>query len=82
MNKPNVKDLSQIDYSGVQDIEEILKERREQLLDCRRQGGDVKELINSWKQIVFVIDKLSELVDSDNFMLKELLEKSSKMSAV
>lgn len=78
MNKPNVKDLSQIDYSGVQDIEEILKERREQLLDCRRQGGDVKELINSWKQIVFVIDKLSELVDSDNFMLKELLEKIIK----
>ena len=73
--------LSQIDYSGVQDIEEILKERREQLLDCRDRVRC--ERINKFlKQIVFVIDKLSELVDSDNFMLKELLEKSSKMSAV
>ena len=75
---PNVTDLSQLGDSFIEDIEKMLKERREQLIDCRREGKDVKELIDSWKQIVFVIDRLSELTDGENYTLKNLLERIIK----
>jgi DNA segregation ATPase FtsK/SpoIIIE, S-DNA-T family len=81
---PNV-----IDVSAVQDInplidsiKEILDERRKQLVEVRRIKGDTEKLIKAWKQIVFVIDKLSELTNSDKYSLKELIERIIKQERV
>ena len=59
-------------------MKELLDERRSQMAECRRGGGDIKQLMRSWKQIVFVFDKLSEFTDGDNYALKELVERIVK----
>lgn len=80
MNYPNVTDLGQVEdlYSFIDGIKEELEARRAKLLETRRSGGDVDALVRSWKQILFVIDKLSELTESDKYSLKELLERIVK----
>ncbi|WP_223068045.1 type VII secretion protein EssC [Paenibacillus caui] len=80
MQYSNVTDLSQIEdmYSFVESIKEELDGRRSKLLETRKAGGDVNAITRSWKQIIFVIDKLSELTESDLYSLKELLERIVK----
>ncbi|HEX9058740.1 MAG TPA: type VII secretion protein EssC, partial [Clostridia bacterium] len=78
MDMPNVTDLSQVDYSFVDNIKEMLDDRRQQMIECRRSNGDMTELVRSWKQVVFVIDRLSEFTNGDQYSLKELLERIVK----
>lgn len=80
MNLPSVTDLSQVEdmFSLVQEIKDELDSRRTEFNNVRRNNGDIEGLVRSWKQIVFVIDKLTELVDSDQYALKELLERVVK----
>lgn len=78
LNAPNVKDLSAAGDLLIDEIKELLDSRRQQLAACRREQGDLKELVNSWKQIVFAFDKLSEFTESDNYALKELIERIVK----
>lgn len=80
MNEPYVTDLAQIEdmYSFVDGVKEELDARRSKLLETRRAGGDPETLVRSWKQLVFVFDKLSELTEGDQYSLKELLERIVK----
>lgn len=79
MDMPNVTDLSQVeDEEFVDSIKDMLESRRKQLIDCKRSGGDINELMSTWKQVVFVIDRLSELTSSDRYSLKDLLERIVK----
>jgi S-DNA-T family DNA segregation ATPase FtsK/SpoIIIE len=78
MELPNVIDLTEDAPEFIEQIEEMLADRRKQLIECRRDNGNVKELINSWKQIIFVIDRLSEFINSDKDNLKDLLERIVK----
>lgn len=80
MNEPYVTDLAQIEdmYSFLDGVKEELDSRRFKLLETRRAGGDAEALVRSWKQLVFVIDKLSELTEGDQYSLKELLERIVK----
>lgn len=78
MNRPNVKDISDAEDSLIDEIKELLDSRRRQLAECRRMNGDMKELVRSWKQIIFAFDKLSEFTESDNYSLKDLMERIVK----
>ena len=75
MDMENVTDLSGVEHDFIEKMKLMLDERRQQLLDCRRKNGNANEVIRSWKQIVFVIDRLSEFTGSDRYSLKELLER-------
>ncbi|GAA0388109.1 type VII secretion protein EssC [Paenibacillus motobuensis] len=78
MSLPYVTDLAEAEESFIDEMKELLDERRSQMAECRRGGGDIKQLMRSWKQIVFVFDKLSEFTDGDNYTLKELVERIVK----
>lgn len=78
MSMSNVTDISEAEDTIIDEITKILEERRTQLTECRRENGDMKELIQSWKQIIFVIDKLSEFTNSDKYTLRELIERIVK----
>lgn len=78
MNLPYVTDLAETEEAFIEEMKELLDERRRQMAECRREGGDIKQLLSSWKQIVFIFDKLSEFTDGDNYTLKELLERIVK----
>lgn len=63
-----------------EDIEEIvgrlntiIEERREAMNACRKDNGDLKELYESWKQVIVAIDNIIEFVDTADFDLKETL---------
>ncbi|TYQ16044.1 UNVERIFIED_CONTAM: S-DNA-T family DNA segregation ATPase FtsK/SpoIIIE [Acetivibrio alkalicellulosi] len=75
-----VVDVSQIedimDFAG--EIGEKLDDRRNELIECKRSGGDVEELTKNWSQIVFVIDKISEFTDGEMYSLVDLLERVVK----
>ncbi|WP_199613902.1 type VII secretion protein EssC [Paenibacillus alkalitolerans] len=77
---PNVTDLSQVkDMTAlIEGVKSELLTRRAQLQAARRTGGDAVQLVRSWKQIVFVIDRLSEFTNGDLYSLKELLERIVK----
>lgn len=78
--KPGAEDLSRIEdmYAFTEELKEELAARRSQLLAVRRSGGDADALMASWKQLVFVIDRLSEFTAGDQYALKELLERIVK----
>ncbi|WP_159081749.1 type VII secretion protein EssC [Paenibacillus sp. CAA11] len=80
MGLPSVTDLSQVEdmFTLVDEIKEELDRRRSEFNEVRRSNGDVEGLIRSWKQLVFVIDKLQELTDGDQYVFKELLERIVK----
>lgn len=65
-------------YAFTEELKEELAARRSQLLAVRRSGGDADALMASWKQLVFVIDRLSEFTAGDQYALKELLERIVK----
>jgi S-DNA-T family DNA segregation ATPase FtsK/SpoIIIE len=76
---------SVIDITGIQDMSEFVEGitaeielRREQMKEVKKVNGDLEELKDSWQQIVFLIDNLSELTNSDNYSFKELLERIVK----
>ncbi|MDD2234884.1 MAG: type VII secretion protein EssC [Desulfitobacteriaceae bacterium] len=75
MEMPNVTDLAKVGDDFANELLNVLEDRRKQLLDYRRAAGNINELLKSWKQLIFVIDRLSELTRSDNDSLKDLLEK-------
>lgn len=80
MEHPNVRDLSQVEdmFSLVEDLKREIDERRSELVATRQTGGSLTTLYAKWKQIVFVIDKVSEFTDGDQYALKELLERIVK----
>lgn len=73
-----VDDPSVEDYEFNEKLTKIIDERRTQLLELKQKKGDIKELYSSWKQIVIVIDKLTEFLECDRFTLIELLERVIK----
>ncbi len=77
MKLPFVRDISaQTDMNEfVDELVEEIEDRRNQVREVRTSNGDIDALKASWPQIVYVIDKLSELTSSDNYKLKELLER-------
>lgn len=77
---PHVTDLSLLEDmdAWIEDMREELDRRRQQFLEYRMNGRNLEDLIAEWKQIVFVIDQLSELSDSDKYSLIELLERIVK----
>ncbi|TCK90650.1 S-DNA-T family DNA segregation ATPase FtsK/SpoIIIE [Natranaerovirga hydrolytica] len=78
MRLTNVKDVLEMKENFIEEIQDILDTRRKQLIDIRKENGNINHLIRSWKQIIILIDKLSELTNSDNYPLKEFLEKIVK----
>ncbi|NIK77497.1 S-DNA-T family DNA segregation ATPase FtsK/SpoIIIE [Paenibacillus castaneae] len=80
MNQPYTTDLSSVeDMNDFTDsVKEKLNERRSQLLACRMSGGDSAAIMKEWHQIVFVIDRFSELTNNDMYSLHELLERIIK----
>lgn len=80
MSLPGVTDLSQIEdmSSFIDGIKEELEERRSSLLHTRRTNGDVDRLVRSWKQLVFIFDRLSEFTEGSDYSLKELIERLVK----
>ncbi|WP_051569332.1 type VII secretion protein EssC [Alkaliphilus transvaalensis] len=80
MSMPNVVDLSQVEdmYGLIESLTLELDNRREQLKECKMNGGNLEEIYEKWQQIVFVFDNLLEFTDGDNFSLKDLLERVVK----
>lgn len=80
MTEPHVTDLSSLDDMEelIERIKEELDLRRSQLIQCRMSGGNLAELMNEWSQIVFVIDRLSELTSGLMYNFNELLERIVK----
>jgi S-DNA-T family DNA segregation ATPase FtsK/SpoIIIE len=80
MNEPHVTDLSSLDdmEEFIARVKEELDLRRSQLIQCRMSGGNLAELMNEWSQIVFVIDRLSELTSGMMYNFNELLERIVK----
>lgn len=80
MQQPYVTDLSKVDDLDdfIEGIKEQLESRRSELLSCRMSGGDVGALMKKWKQMIFVIDRLSEFTSGDMYMLHELIERIVK----
>lgn len=79
MEQENVTDLSQVNEQDfVDSLTAVLDERRHQLVECRRSQGDVNALIQSWKQVIIVFDRLIEFINSDKYAMKELLERIVK----
>ncbi|MNJ49004.1 FtsK/SpoIIIE family protein [compost metagenome] len=80
MKLPCVTDLSQIEdmYDFIDAMKQELDDRRARFLATRQANGDLNALVRSWKQIIFVIDNLSELTNGDQYSLKELIERIAK----
>ncbi|GGH11036.1 type VII secretion protein EssC [Paenibacillus segetis] len=78
MGMSHVTDLSEVEDAFIDEITELIDGRRRQLVECRRENGNMKELISAWKQFIIVIDKLSEFTNSDKYTLKELIERIVK----
>lgn len=80
MQKPYVTDISNVDDLDdfIEGIKDKLQSRRGELLSCRMSGGDVGALMRQWKQMIFVIDRLSEFTSGDMYMLHELIERIVK----
>jgi DNA segregation ATPase FtsK/SpoIIIE, S-DNA-T family len=78
MDLSYVTDLSQSVDTHVERIQSILDERRQQLIDCKRAGGDAGSLVRSWSQIVIAIDRFSEFTNDGDYSLKELIERVMK----
>lgn len=73
LDLPHVRDLSQADDGFIDELEQLIRDRREQMLQCRKTGGDTEALMRSWRLTVFVIDRMSELTGSNRYRLKDLL---------
>ncbi len=78
MDMDNVTDLSQADVELIEGIKEMLDDRRQQLIACRKSNGNISELVQGWKQVIFAIDRLSEFTNSDMYSLKDLIERIVK----
>lgn len=78
MSLPNVTDLLEVEDTFLDDIRLMLDDRRQQMIEYKRANKDVNELVRSWKQVVFVIDRLSEFTNGDKYSLKELIERIVK----
>lgn len=80
MKLPCVTDLSQVEdmYDFIDAVKQELDERRGKFLAARQANGDLNALVRSWKQMIFVIDNLSELTNGDQYSLKELIERIAK----
>jgi S-DNA-T family DNA segregation ATPase FtsK/SpoIIIE len=80
LNKDNVVNLDEVgdEDEFVGDISAVLEERRAQMLECRKQGGDVGALKAGWDQLVFIIDDLADFADNCPGPLLNLLERIAK----
>jgi len=72
---PHVTNITNADETLVEEIEEILNSRRDELIHCSLNNGNVSELYNSWEQIIFVIDRLSEFVENGHTSWLRLIER-------
>jgi S-DNA-T family DNA segregation ATPase FtsK/SpoIIIE len=80
MKQPFVTDIANVDDLDdfIDGIKDKLESRRNELFSCRMSGGDVGALMKQWKQMIFVIDRLSEFTSGDMYMLHELIERIVK----
>ena len=78
MGLPNVINLLESEDSLLDDIKQMLDDRRQQMIEYKRSNKNLNELVRSWKQVVFVIDRLSEFTNGDQYLLKDLLERIVK----
>jgi S-DNA-T family DNA segregation ATPase FtsK/SpoIIIE len=75
----NLDELSDDDgYTFVEEISALLDERRSQLLECRKSGGDLAALKDGWEQTVFIIDDLLDFADNGDRSLLDLMERIAK----
>jgi S-DNA-T family DNA segregation ATPase FtsK/SpoIIIE len=80
MKQPFVTDIANVDDLDdfIDGIKDKLESRRNEFFSCRMSGGDVGALMKQWKQMIFVIDRLSEFTSGDMYMLHELIERIVK----
>ncbi|PQQ67078.1 type VII secretion protein EssC [Acetivibrio saccincola] len=80
MDMDNVTNVSEIEdmSSFIEEIEEKLDARRNELIECRKSGGNIEKIMEKWSLIIFVIDRLSEFTNGDMYSLKELMERIVK----
>lgn len=66
LDNKNTTDLLSVDMDNfIVEFEEKLDARRSELIDARKSGGDVNDVVALWKHVVFAFDKFSEASDSD-----------------
>lgn len=75
---PHVTGITNIENEFIEKINDTVKKRREQLINCQLAGDNIEELIESWRKIVICIDRLSEFTNSDKYSLIELIERITK----
>ncbi|MCI3920625.1 type VII secretion protein EssC [Paenibacillus sp. TRM 82003] len=79
---PYVTDLTQADMTTIGEtvdrMQALLDDRRRELIECKRIGGDVGTLVRRWPQIVFAIDRFSEFTNEGDYALRELVERIIK----
>jgi S-DNA-T family DNA segregation ATPase FtsK/SpoIIIE len=78
-NVINLAEMSDNDKSNlVEEINTMLERRRVELLECRKSGGDLAAIRDSWEQSVFIIDDLLDFAENGDRNLLDILERIAK----
>jgi len=79
----NVLSLDEIEdeYDFANAFGDLLDRRREEMNECRKNGGDLAELKAGWEQIVFAVDSLVEFAENASAELLDLMERIAKKEA-
>ncbi|MCL1874345.1 MAG: type VII secretion protein EssC [Clostridiales bacterium] len=73
----NIDELAdELDF--MDEVTALLEERRNELLQCRKSGGELQTLKDSWRQIVFIFDDLLDFVDNNMGNVLDLFERIAK----
>jgi len=82
-NLENVVNLDELEdeYDFTSEIETLIDQRRAELNECRKSGGDLSELKAGWEQIIFLVDNIVEFSENSAGALTDLLERIGKKEA-